>query len=423
MNSFEIYTDGRQAKNLFDRSRKGVVLLQYLILNRGQVVGRQKLLDAFWEDDSSANPESALKTLISRMRTQLKQMCDSDGVFIVAEQGGYRWQPLDNMTIDVYEIEDILDQLNDADEAEVDRRCTRLLQLYRGDLLAQNAESQIEWIIARGAALHGRFRAAVYAYVELLKKRGNYTRIIEVCRTALDVDSFDDRLHMELMNALIESDRMNEAVVEYKHVIHLYYRYLGVTPSQEMRDFYDHIARSRQSVEFSLKAIVDELIEGDEKRGAFVCEYAVFKEVFHLQMRSLERTGTPVFLAVIMVEGVGDKILDSIEQDNIMIGLRDILQVNLRRGDTITRFSPTMFALLLPTVTFITGNRVMERIKQIFYRKYPNSDISYRYLIGPLNDAAGIRLGEDMEPGASSANRPSIRMGDLWPQIRKLIDK
>lgn len=68
-----------------------------------------------------------------------------------------------------------------------------------------------------------------------------------------------------------------------------------------------------------------------------------------------------------------------------MNGTLEILKSNLRKGDTITHFSPTIFALLLPTVNYTTGNMVMERVKQLFYKKYPNSSIPFNYRIGPLS--------------------------------------
>lgn len=68
-----------------------------------------------------------------------------------------------------------------------------------------------------------------------------------------------------------------------------------------------------------------------------------------------------------------------------MNGLLEILSQNLRKGDTITRFAPTIFALLLPTVNYNTGGMVLERIKRVFYRKYPNSNIVFNYRVGPLS--------------------------------------
>ena len=344
-----------------------------------------RLLVTLWSEDKSANPENALKTLVSRLRALLNQISPGLGKCIVADRGAYHWETLPGMTVDVFEIEQIFEELAaKKDDPEAKKALySRLIRLYVGDLL-QSGE-QNEWALARGTTLHNKYMTAIYSYIDLLKQEEDYKEIVNVCRSALDVDNFDDRLHMELMTALIKTNRSSEALVQYKHVMHLNYRYLGVQPSEDMQEFYKQIVRAGKTLDFNLEAIRSELRESGEQRGAFVCEYAVFKEIFNLQMRNLERLGSTMFLAVIMVGNPDDPTMNSIKQDNIMNGLLEILRDNLRKGDTITHFSPTMFALLLPTVNYTTGNMVMERVKRLFYRKYPNSNIPFAYRVGPLS--------------------------------------
>ena len=86
MSSFMIYINEQQADQLVNRSRKGAALLQYLILNRGRPVQNNRLLDALWNDETSANPENALKTLVSRMRTLLNQLSPGLGQCIAADR-------------------------------------------------------------------------------------------------------------------------------------------------------------------------------------------------------------------------------------------------------------------------------------------------------------------------------------------------
>ena len=390
MDTFTIYVNESIAEHSFGRSRKGLALLQYLIINMGQAVPRDRLLEILWGDARGTNPENALKTLISRTRVALNEMSDGLGECIVAEGGGYCWQCPAGMRIDLYELEEIFASLEQLKGRE--HRSTalyaRLMELYTGDLL-QNSGTN-EWALSRAVALHSRYLEAVCAYVEVLKAERKHRQVVEVCRRALDVDPFDDRLHIQLMSALIETRHTSEALKQYRHVVHMYYRYLGVEPSQELQAFYRRILRVGQSIELSLETITEELIQAGGGQGAYVCEYSVFKEIFGLQMRNLERLGTTVYLGVIMVDSGADGDLDTVRQDTIMASLREILQRNLRRGDTITRFSPTMFALLLPTVDYTTGNMVMERIKRLFYRANPNSDISYTYRIGPLSKSRGV---------------------------------
>lgn len=390
MDNFALYIDERHVEYLAAKTRKGAALIEYLVLNHGQSVPNYRILATLWADDRSANPESALKTLVSRLRAQLNQIHPELGGCIVADRGAYHWQMMPGMTVDVYEIESIFEALSASkvDKARRSELYRRLMELYSGDLL-QNAE-QNEWALARATALHNQYMSSVYSYIELLKSEGDWDQVACTCRRALDVDNFDDRLHMELMSALINTNRTSEALVQYKHVMHLNYRYLGVRPSDDMQEFYKQIVRAGKTLDLNLESIRNELRESGEQRGAFVCEYAVFKEIYNLQMRNLERLGSTMFLAVIMVGNPEEAGQDSIRQDNIMNGLLEILRSNLRKGDTITHFSPTIFALLLPTVNYTTGNMVMERVRKLFYKKYPNSNIPFNYRVGPLSS--------DMQP-------------------------
>lgn len=390
MDRFAIYINEIKVDQLVDKSRKGVALMQLLIVNRGQSVPNYRLMTTLWSEEKSTNPENALKTLVSRMRALLNQVSPGMGKCIVAERGAYFWECLPEMQVDVYEIEDIFSRLErgNLDDASRDALCAQLLQIYAGDLL-QNSD-QNEWALSRATSLHNKYMSAVYSYLESLKQRDQQESIIAACRKALEVDSFDDRLHMELMTALIKSERNNEAMLQYKHVMHLYYHYLGVRPSEDMQEFYKQIINCGKTLEFNLEAIRNELRESNEKRGAFICEYVVFKEIFNLQMRNLERLGSTMFLGVIMISNINGQSMDSMKQDNIMQSLLEMLRANLRKGDTVTLFSPTIVALLLPMVNYNTGNMVMERVKNSFYKKYPNSNVSFNYRIGPLSSEAKL---------------------------------
>lgn len=390
MDRFAIYINEIKVDQLVDKSRKGVALMQLLIVNRGQSVPNYRLMSTLWSEEKSTNPENALKTLVSRMRALLNQVSPGMGKCIVAERGAYFWECLPEMQVDVYEIEDIFSRLErgNLDDTTRDALCAQLLQIYAGDLL-QNSD-QNEWALSRATSLHNKYMSAVYSYLESLKQRDRQESIIAACRKALEVDSFDDRLHMELMTALIKSERNNEAMLQYKHVMHLYYHYLGVRPSEDMQEFYKQIINCGKTLEFNLEAIRNELRESNEKRGAFICEYVVFKEIFNLQMRNLERLGSTMFLGVIMISNINGQSMDSMKQDNIMQSLLEMLRANLRKGDTITLFSPTIVALLLPMVNYSTGNMVMERVKNSFYKKYPNSSVSFNYRIGPLSSEAKL---------------------------------
>lgn len=92
MDNFALYIDERHVEYLASKTRKGAALIEYLVLNHGQPVPNYRILATLWADDRSANPESALKTLVSRLRAQLNQIHPELGSCIVADRGAYHWQ-------------------------------------------------------------------------------------------------------------------------------------------------------------------------------------------------------------------------------------------------------------------------------------------------------------------------------------------
>ena len=399
MGGFLIYINEQRVENPVSKSRKGSALMAFLVLHRGRPVPNQQLLQTLWPEHSVSNPENALKTLVSRMRTLLNQMSDGLGACIVSDRGAYHWQSLPGMRIDVLELMELFDDIPRQRDPKVLREMyQRVLELYQGDLYQTG---DLDGDMGFAQQLHAQFLSAMYSYIEMLRKAEDHSEICSVCRAALEVDSFDDRLHIELMKSMISMNRTSDALVQYKHATNLTYRYLGAPPSPEMAAFYQEMNRSRQSLQANLEAIRQELHNSSLDRGAFVCDYEMFKAIYNLEMRNLERLGTTMFLGIIMVGESEEGNYDSIRQENIMNGLVEILRDNLRKGDIITHFSANVIALLLPTVNYKTGNMVMERIRKLFFQRFPNSNIPFNYRLGLLGKDAFTVSAREAEEEAN----------------------
>ena len=229
MGNFLIYINEQRIENPVSKSRKGTALMEYLVLHRGHPVPNQQLLHELWPEHSVSNPENALKTLVSRMRTLLNQMSDGMGGCIVSDRGAYHWQSMPGMKIDALELMDLFDATEQQRDPGLLRQTyERIMELYQGDLYQTG---DLDGDAGFAQQLHVQYLTAVYGYIDLLRKAEDYNEICAVCRAALEVDSFDDRLHIELMKAMISLNRTNDALVQYKHATNLTYRYLGAPPS------------------------------------------------------------------------------------------------------------------------------------------------------------------------------------------------
>ena len=382
LGNYLFYIDEMHIESPVSKTRKGSALMAFLILNRGRSVPNQRLLRELWPSSSVTNPENALKTLVSRVRTMLNQMVEGLGKSIVSDRGAYHWEMLEGVRVDVLEVMDIFVQLERTQTQEARKALyQQLIKLYKGDLYQTG---DLEEEPAYAEELHRQYVNAVYQYVDLLRQDEAYNEICAVCRTALSVDNFDDRLNIELMRAMVNLNRVSDAMEQYRHAANMTYRYLGAEPSESMQAFYRQLNKSRKSLKFNLDAIRNELRESSTDHGAFVCDYNMFKEIYNLQMRNLERLGTTMFLGIIMIGDAEDAHITYIQQESIMNGLIEILRDNLRKGDIITHFAPTIVAVLLPTVNYDTGAMVMERVRELFFKRYSNSGIPFHHRLGML---------------------------------------
>lgn len=379
--NFSILHRGREVAGSLAKSPKSVSVLKFLILNQDRPVPISELIEVFWNEEGGANPENALKTLISRMRKTLFQEAPELRDCIVTEQGTYQWKPPIPSDVDVFAFEDLCKALlNDSlPEPERRNRFHRAMELYRGNLGAPFTTD--EWLKGRSIYYQELYLKTVIRFVHLLKKVQDYETVITVCRAALSIDAFDETLNLELMYALKETDQNNAALVHYRHSTDMYYKYLGISPTEKMLEFYKQLIKADLSAKDNLAVIRNRLVEQELDNKAFVCDYSIFKDIYQLQLRNVERWGVQIFLALIMVEHTDQaQELNPFVLDRVMRDLQEILISCLRKGDTVTRYSPSQFAVLLQMTSRADGEIIIGRIRKKFYEvnTSPYSKLSFQ---------------------------------------------
>ncbi len=371
------------------KSRKKISLLTYLIMHSGKPVVTQRLIREMWSAKQMVSPASSLKTTISRLRAYLNEALPGAGECIRSEKSSYWWQPQENVSVDVLEILKQLSMLRKlSTDAEKQACWERLLLLYEGDLYLTGDILNGEQF---ASLLHREYLEAMYAYIAYLRERECYNEIVRVAKKALQIDELDEYLRIELMRAMVSLNRSSDAAAEYRKVSSLHRKLLDEEPGEDLSAGYKALAETGTALQFNLDAIRNELMEREsEKHGPFFCDYAAFKEIYNVQMRNLERLGSTMFLGVIMVDSTeedGNEFAD-VRRESAMAGLQEIMRLHLRKGDIVTRFSPSIYAMLLPTVNYATGSMVMERMEQLFYEEYPSRKVAIYHRISPLG--AGV---------------------------------
>ncbi len=364
------------------KSKKIRRLITYLILMRGVPVPVHKLYEALWDEMDIDNPESALKTLVSRARSMLATVDPILRNCIQAKIGAYGWNMDMTEDVDVFMMEALCKRLQKAsaltDEFEVD--LDQLLHLYTGELLPEL--SQENWVLVHAIRLEEEYKQSILHAVTLFHGAGEIERIVKTCRMALMRLPYEEELNAELIRALIALNRRNEAMNQYRHVTELHLKYMGAHPSSRIQDIYKEIIQSDTMLEKDMENISKELTVGEDAvGGAFLCEYAIFRDIFRLQLRSLERYQLACYLVMFKVGTMNGQALDVRVLDDVMRKLLTVLQRVLRKGDTITRYTAGQYAVLLPGPTKSTIIPIMNRIRLAFSQEMTSGNIvlEYRY--------------------------------------------
>ena len=223
LGSFQVDVDGKSAADVLAHSPKGVQLIQYLILNRGRMETTMALTQAMWPDSEASRPESALKTLVSRLRTLLQQVRPELGACLRTVRGGYQWVTQPGVSVDVEEFLDVAEDLRgriDVDNDLQARSFRRMMSLYTGRLLQD--QEQPEWMKQRAETLHNLYLNVVEEALQKLQDAGREPETVSICREALDADPLNSALNMRLMDALVHTGRESEALQQYQYASDLH---------------------------------------------------------------------------------------------------------------------------------------------------------------------------------------------------------
>lgn len=245
---FAITVDERRLENVVIRSRRGIDLLVRLILQQGKPVPIQQLTRELWgASDTPHSHESALKTRVSRLRDLLESVAPGLEECVQSGSKSYRYQPLENVTVDVLEMLELIGGMQEelSDDERL-RRCRRVMEIYQGEpYLPLGTVGDV----MQASYLRASYLRTAHTCVELLQERGDENGVINACRLALRQDPLDEILRAALMRALVRSGHPEEASQEYALAVRLNRQMLDSEPGEELqrcrRELLDNKANAR----------------------------------------------------------------------------------------------------------------------------------------------------------------------------------
>jgi predicted ATPase/DNA-binding SARP family transcriptional activator len=219
------------------------MLLILLALDVGRVVPAYSLIERLWEDEPPANSGNALQSLVSRLRTALRQAALGDKV-IESHPAGYRLALApDRIDAVAFEAQarDGGEALASGDPVTARRILSEALGAWRGPALADVFAAR--FASGPAARLEELRAGAALDLVEAALALGDSDSLVGELRAMIADDPVAERPRGLLMRALYAAGRQAEALAEYNQARELFAAELGVDPSPQLEQIYLGVLR------------------------------------------------------------------------------------------------------------------------------------------------------------------------------------
>lgn len=217
---------------------------------------------------------------------------------------------------------------------------------------------------------HELFISCVFNLADIFKKSQSYTQIISLCEKALEIDYYDEGVHIRLIEAMLAEGMIARAQAHYDRVTSTFYREMGVKPSVELSKLYEKIGLGSGNMEFDLSKIQDGLKNNGFKKGALLCDSEHFRYSYKLEQLRCERNGQSVLLCMIMITKKDFTKPSDLLLQKVMHNLENVIMYSLRKSDLFARWNDSQFLLLLPGLNREQADDIMDRIEQSFLSQH-----------------------------------------------------
>lgn len=381
---FDLLVNGRAADAKLGQASKLSSLLCYLVFHRDRPVSHGELIDVFYGNESQSNPEGALKMQVLRIRQALKPLLPEGLSPVLGRRGAYQWNPEIRCWVDAEEFERLCGRAEEPNcsEEEQLRLFGQAAALYTGPLVLGGDD--FIWGRAAASRYAMGFRSLVERYACLLEKRENFALMESVCRRGIEEDPTGEELHILLIRSLLKQKRFAEARSQYKHIVDLLYRELGVRPSPELEAIYAQCEAEELPWEEDLSSIMVSMRDPVGKREALLCGFEQFRSIYQLEVRRALRLGGCLHVAMLTLTDGERKPLPARVNNVLMEQLGHTVVSRLRQSDVVARYSSCQYIIMLPYANLEDSCMVMDRLVAAYHAENPNNVARLSYQVREL---------------------------------------
>jgi DNA-binding SARP family transcriptional activator len=206
--------------------------LAVLLLEPGQVLSTDRLIDLLWPQDPPVAARAALQTLMSRVRRAIRSALGDEAPLLSRGQGYVLHVGPER--VDAHRFAGMVEEAGRVHDASQRAAClAKALDLWRGPALADAADSALRDQLCSSLE-ESRFRA-ISARIDAELTAGRHADLISELLKLVAEYPLRENVHGQLMLALYRCGRRAEALVAYRRARQLLVAELGLEPGAQLR--------------------------------------------------------------------------------------------------------------------------------------------------------------------------------------------
>lgn len=342
--SNDIHTLNASSKN----GKSSILLISYLLSNKGADITSDALFDLLWPDGESNNPAGALRTLCHRTRKLLLSFFPEQNVELILRTNNiYSWNPDVPCKVDVQEFERCCHQAFREPDPEAQYALLyEAFAMYKGEFLP--IFSSQSWVIFRSNYYGNLYIKCVNQMCQYLEMTEQYDALLTLCNNALELaPPADETLHKRKICALLYLEQTQGALDYYYSVLSIASQKYGIDITDSMQDVYQQILLNMPNQYQTLHSLEKNLRKKEFHSGSFFCNFDIFQNIYQVNLRSVRRSQSRHFLILLTLSDNRNPSLLTTELKEEMEILHNVMEKLLRSNDVYTKSSICQFSLII----------------------------------------------------------------------------
>lgn len=359
------------------RNSQTTRLLQIILHNRKTGVDRGKLEELLFEESSSDDLQHMFRSIIYNTKKKLQDAGLPGNEMIVCKNGRYYWTDSIPVREDADEFEDLCTRA--FEEKDKVARAIMLRDAclsYDGEFLPD--QTGLPWVIREDRRYRELFCKCMDEAVIVLRELKDYKTIEDLGKHATSINPLAE-WEFITMEALIAMEKYDEARALYEKTENYYMRELGTKPSADAVGLIDKLGGAI-GYKFSMIDEIQSSLSGSSEmvKGGYVCTYPVFRGIYQLVERLIDRSGQSAYLMLCtVVDNAGRPLRDGAVLSRLSERLGEIICQSVRNSDVVCRYGKGQYIVLLMNTTQEDCDIVENRISRTFRAGNQRNRIEY----------------------------------------------